>query len=157
MEKKSMSSHNSIADVPIYRQWLFLFFHSSYSSSCSGEVVLLPKVLFSSVRVLVLSACNAVGVWYHEECRSKFGLKGSEAIMCQWQDCGFVKSQPDPFNQLTCQLHNGDIWLIKSVCPWTKAPYNNIYTHMCTHTHTHTHSHTNTHSHIPTQTLWTNC
>lgn len=70
-----MSSHNSVSDVDIYRH----FFSRSSYPSCSGADVLLPKALFFSVRLLVLSAGSAVEDWYHKECRSKFGLEGPAA------------------------------------------------------------------------------
>lgn len=156
-----MSSHISIADVAIYRQWLsFFFFHSSHPSSYCGEDVLLPKALLSSQCLPVLSACIAVGVWYHEECRSKFGLKGLDARMYQWHDCRFVKSLPDSFNQLSRKLHKGDIWHDKASLSMNKSP---IQQRTPTRSHAHTHTHTYTlclsfffslaHSHIPTQTL----
>lgn len=134
-----MSSHNSTSDVDIYRQH---FFHSSHPSCCGD--VLLPKALFSSVCLLVLSACSAVGVWYHEECRSKFGLKGLDTTMSQWHDCRFVKSLPDSFNQLSCKLHKGDIWQDRVSLSVNKSPLQQ-YTRSLPL------------SHIPTQTLGTNC
>lgn len=141
-----MSSHNSISDVAIYRQWQ-AFFHSSHPSSCSGEDVVLPKALFSSVCLLVLSACSAVGVWYHEECRSKFGLKGLGAIMYQWHDCRFVKPLPDSFNQLSCKLHKGDIWHDKVRFVHEQKPHRTIHTHMLAHTLSLSLSHTHTYPH----------
>lgn len=85
-----MSSHHSNSDVAIFRQSL-PFSHFSHPSSCFGEEVLPPKALLFSVCLLVLSACGNVGVWYHEEGRSKFGLKGFDATSYQWLDFRFVK------------------------------------------------------------------
>lgn len=91
-----MSSHNSVCDVDINRHF---FFHSPYPS-CSGADVLLPKALFFSVRLLVLSASSAVEDWYHKECRSKFGLEGPATAAHQWlSGCTFV-------NTLTAFLQN---------------------------------------------------
>lgn len=139
-----MTSHNSISDVDIYRQKKNS--HSSHPSCCGD--VLRPKALFSSAGLLVLSACSAVGVWYHEECRSKSGLKGPDTTMYQWHDCRFVKSLRDSFNQLSRKLHRRDIWQDRAVfCPGTKDPCKQ----QCSlarrlalfHSHTVTHTHTN--------------
>lgn len=126
--------------------WLYIdngyLFFIPHPSSCSGEDVFLPKVLFSSVCLLVLSVCSAVGVWYHEECRSKFGLKGFNTIMYQWHDCRFVKTLPDSFNQLSCKLHKGDIWQDKVSLSVNKSPIQQ-YTPTCLHTDSLSHTLTN--------------
>lgn len=77
-KEKSMSSHNSVSDVDKNS----LFFHFSYP--CSGADVLLPKALFFSPRLLVLSAGSAVQDWYHKGCRSKFGLEGPATAAHRW-------------------------------------------------------------------------
>ena len=141
--------------------WLYIdngylfFFHSSHPSSYCGEDVLLPKALLSSLCLPVLSACTAVGVWYHEECRSKFGLKGLDARMYQWHDCRFVKSLPDSFNQLSRKLHKGDIWHDKASLSMNKSPIQQrTPTRSHAHSHTHTHTHTRTHTYIHTLSLF---
>ena len=132
-----MSSHNSVSDVAIYRQWLS-FFHSSHHPSCSGEDVVLPKALFSSECLLVLSACSTLGVWYHE------------AIMYRWLDCQFVQFLHNSCSQL-CKLHKGDIYNDKVSLTRTKTlieqkPHTTIPTPMLAQTlslHTLTHTNTN--------------
>ena len=140
--------------MAIYRQWLPFFFFIHCSSCSGGDVAYsLPKALFSSVCLLVLSAGSAVGVWYHEECRSKFGLKGFDAIMYQWPDCRFVKSLcPIHLTNFLANFTKGDIWHDKASLSMNKSPHTTMHTHMLAYTLSLSlsHAHTYPHKHEPT-------
>lgn len=123
--------------MDIYRQKMS---HSSHPSCCGD--VLRPKALFSSAGLLVLSACSAVGVWYHEECRSKFGLKGPDTTMYQWRGCRFVKSLPDSFNQQSCKLHKRDIWQHRAgLCVNKRPMQTTMLARSLSRSHTYPHRH----------------
>lgn len=79
----------SISNVAIYLFFIPLILHQLLEKMYSSL-----KRCFLSMCLLVLSACSAVGVWYHEECRSKFGVRRSDVITYQWLGCRFVKSLP---------------------------------------------------------------
>lgn len=152
-----MSSHNSVSDVDIYRH----FFSRSSYPSCSGADVLLPKALFFSVRLLVLSAGSAVEDWYHKECRSKFGLEGPAAAsasmaqrlhICKCSICKYFNCFPAKLHVKKREKREKN-WLHNtSVCPWTKSSYNTMLvrvqrSHARTQTLTLAHSHTYPHRH----------
>lgn len=148
MRSKKKKKKNQCLPTTLSLMWIYIDKKMSPSShpSCCWDV-LHPKALFSSVVLLVLSACGVVGVWYHEECRSKFGLKGPDTAMYQWRDCRFVKSLPNSFNQLSCKLHKRDTWQDRAGLSVNKRPMQTTTTLarslVLFHSHTVTHTHTN--------------
>lgn len=130
---------------------IFFFFYSSHPPSSSGEDALLPKAPFFSVCLLVLSACCAVGVWYHEECRSKFGVRGFDVITYQWLDCRFVKSLPQFIETTFLRTSQRRFFWHDNDSLSTNKRSTQQYTPTCSHTNALSFS--LAHSHIPTQIM----
>lgn len=92
--KKINVSLNSLSLMWLYIDNSYLFFIPLILHQLLEKMYSSLKRCFLSMCLLVLSACSAVGVWYHEECRSKFGVRRSDVITYQWLGCRFVKSLP---------------------------------------------------------------
>lgn len=92
--KKINVSLNSLSLMWLYIDNSYLFFIPLILHQLLEKMYSSLKRCFLSMCLLVLSACSAVGDWYHEECRSKFGVRGFDVITYQWLDCRFVKPLP---------------------------------------------------------------